>query len=61
MTAGDLALLSKVTSCVYNRAAKFVAVGIAAALREVEFNNTSSFIKHVFICIRLKRKTVQSF
>ena len=35
MTAEDLATLSNVTSIVYQRAAKFVAVGIAAVLREV--------------------------
>ena len=35
ITAEDLALLTKVTSVVYQRAANFIAVGIAAVLREV--------------------------
>ena len=34
-TAEDLVVLGKVTSLVYQRAAKFVAVGIAAIVREV--------------------------
>lgn len=36
VNAKDLATLSKVTSIVYQRAAKFVAVGIAAVLREIK-------------------------
>lgn len=50
VTTEDLAILGKVTSIVYQRAAKFVAVGIAAILREVIMWLYGYNIKHIIIC-----------
>ena len=59
VTAEDLAMLGKVTSVVYQRAARFIAVGIAAILKEVIHNILIVYGYYIYTCVRLKRKILQ--